>query len=71
MKERTISKILLEEALRKPTKIMYDTGRNRTLIKKLYYKDSKERLLLIACEQTGNVLYIITVIDTSKIKKYL
>lgn len=71
MKERNISKTFLDEALLQPTKIMYDSGRNRILIKKLYFRGSKERLLLIACEKSDNVLGIITVIDTSKVKKYL
>jgi len=68
--ERSIPRKLLDEALREPTKISYDAA-NRALIKKLYRKHRQERLLLIVGEIMGSTLKIITVIDTSKVKKYL
>ncbi|OGF70479.1 hypothetical protein A3B05_00140 [Candidatus Giovannonibacteria bacterium RIFCSPLOWO2_01_FULL_43_160] len=70
MEERTISKELIEEALRNPTKVWYDED-GRILIKKLYKKKDKERLLLIIGEKANGKLKIITIIETSKIKKYL
>lgn len=68
--ERSIPKRLIDEALQEPTKVSYDAS-GRMLIKKLYRKRRSERLLLIAGEVTGEILKIITVIDTSKVRKYL
>lgn len=70
MRERSISEDLMRSAIEQPTKIEYDLGR-RMLIKKLYWKAGKTRLLLIVCEETKNIIEIITIIDTSKVKKYL
>lgn len=70
MAERSITEKLIREAMASPTKILHDS-RKRILIKKLYGMKGKERLLLIAGEMTGEKLKIITVIDTTKIKKYL
>lgn len=70
MLERATTKKLIEDALRKPTKIMYDNN-GKLLIKKLYKRQGKERLLLIAGEIIKGKLKIFTIIDTSKIKKYL
>lgn len=70
MKERSISERLVEQALDSPTKILYD-NKGRLLIKKLYKKKGQDRLLLIVAEPKDDLLDIITVIDTSKIKKYL
>lgn len=70
MKERSIPESLIKEALQEPTKILYDE-RNRLLFKKLYTKGRKERLLLVAVEVKETKLEIITVIDTSKVEKYL
>ena len=70
MTERSISWELLDEALRRPTQVSYD-AEGRVLIKKLYRKRRRERLLLIAGEVTNSTLKIVTVIDTSKVKKYL
>jgi len=70
MRERSIPEKLIKESLQNPTKILYD-DKNRLLIKKLYKKHRKERLLLIVGEIINNKLEIITVIDTSKIQKYL
>lgn len=70
MVERTISDSLIAEALYSPTKVLRDNKGN-ILIKKLYKKQGKDRLLLIVGERLVDSLKIITVIDTSKIKKYL
>ena len=70
MKERKIPEHIVKTALDNPDKIGYD-ARGRLLIKKVYRKNGKERLLLAVGEFAENVLEIITVIDTSKIKKYL
>ena len=53
-----------------PTKILYD-DKGRILFKKIYNKNGKQRLLLVAGEEVKDTLEIITVIDTSKVKKYL
>ncbi len=70
MRERAIPKELIDEALREPTKVSYDAN-GRTLVKKLYLKKNVKRLLLIAGETHDDTFHIITVIDTSKVKKYL
>ena len=68
--ERSIPEKLIGEALWNPTAVSYN-GHGRMLIKKLYRKRRRERLLLIAGEMMNSTLKIITVIDTSKVKKYL
>lgn len=70
MAERAMPRALLEAALRDPTKIEYDDT-ERMLIKKLYRKRDRQRLLLVVAERQSRYLIIITVIDTSKVKKYL
>lgn len=70
MTERGISKALIESVLDNPTKILCDTD-GRWLMKKLYRRKGKKRLLLVAIAVTEHTIKVITVIDTSKIKKYL
>lgn len=70
MVERSISVAAVENALQNPTKVLYDDV-GRLLIKKLYRKGDKTRLLLVAGEKMGDKFKIITVIETSKVKKYL
>ncbi|HEY4495271.1 MAG TPA: DUF4258 domain-containing protein [Candidatus Paceibacterota bacterium] len=70
MTERFIPERIIANAITNPTSILYDDN-DRLLIKKLYRKRNKERLLLIAGEMIEDKLKIITVIDTSKINKYL
>lgn len=70
MQERSISEQVVKDALDSPTKVSYDS-RERILIKKLYSRGGKKRLLLVVCDKVEHVLEIITIIDTSKIKKYL
>ncbi len=72
IKERIISMELIDEALRNPTAVLYDTNdKERVLIKKLYKKKGKPRLVLIAGIYRGSTLKILTIIETSKVKKYL
>lgn len=71
MAERAISKKLVIDALKFPTKIS-SNKQSRQLVKKLYTnRKGDKRLLLIAIETRANVTKIITVIDTSKVNKYL
>lgn len=70
MRERDISEKVLKDALDNPSKVGYDQ-KGRILIKKLYRRNGKERLLLIVGEFVADILEIITIIDTSKVKKYL
>lgn len=70
MKERGISRKDIIKALENPTKIGYDKD-GKLLVKKVYEKQNKERLLLIAAKILENKCNIITVIDSLKVKKYL
>ena len=70
MYERRISERTIKDAIANPTRIGYDQ-KGRMLIKKLYRKNGKARLLLIVGEEKDDILEIITIIDTSKVKKYL
>lgn len=70
MAEREISRELMEEALRKPTEILYDYE-DKKLIKKLYRKNGIRRLLLVIIKTEEGIIKVITVIDTSKVGKYL
>ncbi|HEY4475346.1 MAG TPA: DUF4258 domain-containing protein [Candidatus Paceibacterota bacterium] len=70
IKERKIPEKLIRSALQEPTRVLYD-DKGRILFKKLYQKQNKERLLLVAAEAVNDRLEIITIIDTSKVKKYL
>ena len=70
MAERKIPESLIREALERPTKIAYD-NKGRILVKKLYIKQKKQRLLLVAGERKQDAFVVITIIDTTKIKKYL
>ena len=70
MRERLISIQLIEEALAHPDKVSYDE-KGRILVKKLYERNGGKRLLLIIAVNKDDALKIITVIDTSKVKKYL
>lgn len=69
MKERFISTRLIKAALQKPDQMLYDKD-ERLLIKRVYTKKGKRRLLIIVAVRVERQIKIITVIDTSKIKKY-
>jgi hypothetical protein len=68
--ERVLSIQIIEDALRNPSKVSYN-GSGKMLIKKLYRRKGTARLLLIIGEFMGDKLKVITVIDTSKVRKYL
>jgi len=71
IRERAIPEALVYESIANPTKVLYD-AKGRVLIKKLYKNNKGQiRLLLIAVEPRDDSSEIITVIETSKIKKYL
>lgn len=71
MAEKSISKKLVVDALKFPTKIS-SNRQGRQLVKRLYTsRKGAKRLLLIVIETKANVAKIITVIDTSKVNKYL
>lgn len=68
MAERRISEKLLENAMRYPSKVLYDEN-GKIMFKKLYA--GNKRLLIIVAERAKNQLKVITIIDTSKPEKYL
>ena len=70
MRERIISETLIVKTLFHPTKQERDR-QGRALFKKLYWRRGKRRLLLLAMEREGNGWCVVTVIDTTKVKKYL
>lgn len=73
MKERSISKGLVLDAIKKPNKIEKSSiFSGRILVKKIYFHKNfkKDHLLMIICEICPNEIKIITVVDTSKISKY-
>ncbi len=70
MAERGITHAAIGEALRHPTAVSQDED-GRVLVKKLYRAKEKSRLLLVVVEQVNEMWTVITVIDTSKTKKYL
>ena len=70
MRERAVSGRLIDDTIANPTRVLYDND-GRILFKKLYKNKGIDRLLLIVAEPRKDVLEIVTVIETSKIKKYL
>ncbi len=68
--ERTISLAVLEAALEMPTEIR-ENGKGKWLLLKLYRRLGKKRLLKVVVSKDGSKLKVITVIETSKVKKYL
>ena len=74
IKEREITKEDIVKAIKFPDKIETSkAAKNRFLVKKVYYNQGLKRdhLLMLICEKERDVLEIVTVIDTSKISKYL
>lgn len=70
IEERRIPVTILEDALHNPTKVGYDVE-GKQLIKKVYKKSGKEHLLLLVVRRDHDTMVIVTVIDTSKVKKYI
>lgn len=74
MKERGLDKSTVEEFIKSPDKIANSNiNKKRFLIKKIYYnkKYKKDHLLMMVCEKEKGILTIVTIIDTSKISKYI
>lgn len=67
--ERSIRVLDIELTLLKPDKLLYNED-NKLLFKKIYGK-RRNRLLIIVAERSNNKLKVITIIDTTNIKKYL
>ncbi|MFH1392307.1 MAG: DUF4258 domain-containing protein [bacterium] len=74
IKERFIAKQTILNSLNNPDKLEKSIkDPNRFLVKKLYFNRhfQKEHLLIIIFEENKNIKEIVTIIDTSKINKYL
>lgn len=74
IKERSIKKSDVEKFIKFPDKIeISNINANRLLFKKIYFnqKHKKDHLLMLICEKENGILKIITIIDTSKISKYI
>ncbi len=70
LRERSISKILVRDALELPDRtIRQNDGRFRTV--KLLAKRDKKYALVVIYEETGDTKRVITAFLSSKIKKYL
>lgn len=74
MGERGITKDQVEQAIEFPDKI----GRSvlnpaRFVVKKIYFNIhlAKNHLLMVIYEEKDNEVYVITIVDTSKMNKYL
>jgi len=73
MSERNLSRRQVEGFIKKPDSVE-TSARNssRFLIKKRYPHRTlgREHLLMAICERTGDTLVVVTIIDTSQIRKY-
>jgi len=73
MEERFISKSLTIIALDGPDVLEQSTeDKKKFLAKKMYFNKQlrKKHLLMVIYRQAGKTIKIITIIDTSKVKKY-
>ncbi len=68
--DRKITIQLVEDTLLHPTRLLAD-GNGKWLYKKLYAGEKNLRVLILAVIMEGARFKILTVIDTSKVKKYL
>ena len=68
--DRKITIQLVEDTLFHPTQLSAD-GDGKWLYKKLYAGEVKLRLLMLVVVREGTHLRILTIIDTSKVKKYM
>ncbi|MBI3420902.1 MAG: DUF4258 domain-containing protein [Candidatus Sungbacteria bacterium] len=73
MAERNISRLLVEQAVERLDKVERSVKDiRRLLFKKKYTHDSAgERLLIVVAEKSGNTVVVVTIIDTSRIQRYL
>ena len=73
MRERNLLLRQIEEFVRNPDSREISTKNSRRfLIKKTYYHPAlkKNHLLMAICEEDADKVVVITIIDTSKIRKY-
>mgnify|MGYP001616036772 CR=1 FL=1 len=70
MRERKLTRVMLEVALSKPVRTTRENS-GKLFIIALHYRNGRERALLIAGVMEGTVLKIFTVIETTKVQKYL
>lgn len=74
MGERDIKQSDVEKFIVLPDKIeISKINKNRFLFKKVYYnkKYKKDHILMVICEKEASIIRVITIIDTSKISKYI
>lgn len=74
MGERDIKQSDVEKFIVFPDKIeISKINKNRFLFKKVYYnkKYKKDHILMVICEKEAGTIRVITIIDTSKISKYI
>lgn len=74
MRERNIKQSDVKKFIASPDKIeVSNINKNRFLVKKIYYhqKYKKDHLLMIICARENRIVKVITIIDTSKISKYI
>ncbi len=71
MLQRVVTHEALDEAVTNPDQIWYDIDDEKLLIKKIFYRNDKPYLLMIAARVSEHTFIILTALYTSKIKKYL
>lgn len=74
MVERGIRRSDVLRAIREPDKVEVSRiEENRFLAKKVYrnLRLGKDHLLMVICERVAGEIHIVTVVDTSKISKYI
>lgn len=69
-KEYRISNKLIRDTLDKPSEISYD-AQGHVMLKKLYSRRGHSHVFIIVGVEESFVFRIITIITSSKIKKYL
>ncbi|HEY4517074.1 MAG TPA: DUF4258 domain-containing protein [Candidatus Paceibacterota bacterium] len=72
-RERNLSRRQVEGFIKKPDSVEISAkNSSRFLIKKRYHhsKLGREHLLMAICERTGDTLIVVTIIDTSQVRKY-
>ena len=73
MHERDLSRRQVEAFVRKPDRVeISEKDQSRLLIKKRYrhHKFGRDHLLMAICERDNDSLVVVTIIDTSQVKKY-
>lgn len=73
MRERSLTRKQVEAFVRNPDSVEVSTkNSSRFLIKRRYHNRElgKDHLLMAICERVGDTLLVVTIIDTSQIRKY-